>query len=35
MKCKYCNGEIKNKICIKCLMPCDVWEKENKKKGII
>ena len=30
MKCKYCNGEIKEKVCIKCLMPVDVDEKEKK-----
>ena len=30
MKCKYCNGDIKGKICIKCLMPIDVEEKEKR-----
>ena len=31
MKCKYCGGEIKGKICSKCLMPIDVDEKTGGK----
>jgi len=33
MKCKYCNGEIKRKICSKCLIPIDVEEKEKEKNN--
>ena len=29
MKCKYCNGEVKNKVCKRCLMPQDVKEKNK------
>jgi len=33
MKCKYCDGEVNEKICIKCLMPQDIPEKEKEKNN--
>jgi len=32
MVCKYCNGKIKNNICIKYLMPIDIKKKQKNDK---